>query len=302
MSADAARALRELARCPGCFGSLDWQEDVRCESCGTRFPIVDGIPVLVLPGTMDAHKEEQASHIDSDTDHEWEVERPYGAPAFHRWLLEEKFRRSVAGLAPHEAGDAALVVCAGSGMDAEMLSSRGWVVLASDISLGAAQRVRERARRHGRDVAAFVADAERLPFAPASVPLVYVHDGLHHLVDPLVGVAEMARVSARDVSISEPARAFATRVAVKLGLALEVEEAGNRVGRVESTEIASALASSGFSVTRARRYAMYYKHDPRLTSKLLSLPVVLPVARAAYLSADALIGRAGNKLTMQATR
>jgi uncharacterized protein YbaR (Trm112 family) len=46
-----AGQLRWL-RCPGCRGSLDMTQDValmgiRCSQCGRRFPIVDGLPMLL---------------------------------------------------------------------------------------------------------------------------------------------------------------------------------------------------------------------------------------------------------------
>ena len=86
-----------------------------------------------------------------------------------------------------------LVVCGGSGMDAEFLAKRGFGVIVSDISTAAIQRAFERARRHGFQLAgAVVADAESLPFADKSFDLAYVHDGLHHPEHPFAALREMA--------------------------------------------------------------------------------------------------------------
>lgn len=117
-------------------------------------------------------------------------------------------------------------------MDAEFLARSGATVISSDISLGAAKRSAERAKRYGLRILPLVADVEHLPFLDRSVDLVYVHDGLHHLEKPLAGIAEMSRVASRAVSVTEPAQAAATRLAVRFGLALEREDAGNRVARV----------------------------------------------------------------------
>src|SRR5439155_661416 len=86
-----------------------------------------------------------------------------------------------------------------------------------------------------------------------TVPLVYVHAGLHHLEEPGAGLAEMARVAARAVSVTEPARAAVTALAVRLGLALAREEAGNRVARLLPAEVAAELRARGFRVVHADR-------------------------------------------------
>ncbi len=122
-------------------------------------------------------------------------------------------------------------------------------VIASDISPGAARRTRERARRYGLDITPIVADVERLPFADGAFDVVLVHDGLHHLEQPQVGLAEMARVARRWVSVTEPARAVATSIAVRAGVALEREESGNRVARRTPAEVAGVLRTAGFRPT-----------------------------------------------------
>ncbi len=117
-------------------------------------------------------------------------------------------------------------------MDAEFLARQGASVIASDLSIGAAQRAVERGRRGGLPIEAIVADAEHLPFADRSVDIVFVHDGLHHLSDPMVGLAgdvtRRPRLRPRHRTIA----AVVTSIAVRLGIALSEEEAGNRVERV----------------------------------------------------------------------
>ena len=100
----------------------------------------------------------------------------------------------------------------------------------------------------------------------------------------------------------EPARAAVTTVAVRLGLALEREEAGNRVARLPPYEVARELERAGFSVLGAARYGMYYLHEPGRAVRALSAGPLLQLARAGFLLANAVAGGLGNKLTVRAVR
>jgi ubiquinone/menaquinone biosynthesis C-methylase UbiE/uncharacterized protein YbaR (Trm112 family) len=300
----AASDLAELVVCPECRSGFDWsQRSITCVSCAATFQLLDGIPVL-LPQAFEATelKRRQAEYFDRDLDPEYEITRPHGAPRLYRWLLEEKFRRSITGLQPRLRGATVLTACAGSGLDAEFLARAGARVIAADISLGASRRTAERARRYFLPIAPVVADVERLPFADSSFDVVYVHDGLHHLERPDVGLAEMARVARQAVCVNEPARATVTRIAVLLGLALEREDAGNRVARLTLTEISDCLAARGFRSVVAERYAMFYRHEPGSAMRLLSTPALLPVAISSFRLANLVAGRLGNKLAVQAVR
>jgi SAM-dependent methyltransferase len=291
--------VRATAVCPACAGSLDWGETVaRCSPCGTAYAVADGIPILVAGDSKQAAA--QAEWFDEDVDQAFEIERPQGLPTLYGWLLREKFARSVEGLALR--GSTALVVCGGSGMDAEFLAREGTRVVTSDISLGAARRALERGHRHGFPLEAVVADLTRLPFADASIDVVYVHDGLHHLEEPLVGLREMARVAHRAVCVTEPARASATALAVRLGVAHEREEAGNVVARLTLDEVRGTLAGCGFRAERASRYAMFYRHEPGPAMRVFSRPLLLPVAKLGWRAANLGAARAGNKLAVQAVR
>jgi ubiquinone/menaquinone biosynthesis C-methylase UbiE len=175
-------------------------------------------------------------------------------------------------------------------------------VILSDISLGVVLQARERARRYDVEIGLIVADAEALPFRTASIDIVYVHDGLHHLERPADGLAEMARVARRAVSVTEPAAAAVTNAAVRVGAAEAVEEAGNRVCRLTLGQIESELSARGFRALRPHRYAMYYRHWPGRAVRALSAPLLLPVAKTAFRVVNRTVGRFGNKLTVQAVR
>jgi SAM-dependent methyltransferase len=294
--------LRELLACPVCHGSLTWDvpDECRCLPCAISFPIVRDIPVVVA-GLTDPHKQQQAAHFDG-VESDFEVTRPSGTPRLHRWLLQDKFRRSIAGLRTPLQGATVLTVCGGSGMDGEFLARQGARVIVSDISLEAAGRARLRAHRSGLGMTSVVADIEALPFCDRSFDLVYVHDGLHHLERPAAGMAEMARVAAAAVSINEPAKAAATRLAVHARVAEDVEEAGNRIERLDPGVLAADLEAAGFTVVRSERYAMLYRHEPGPAMRLFSAPALYELARCAIAAFNAIAGRFGNKMTIQARR
>lgn len=306
-SRQVANDILRLVVCPSCKGPLTGgEESLACGRCPHAYPILDGIPVMLvdIAGAASAagQSHRQAAFFDEVEDTEFEIERPHGTPWLYRWYYEEKFRRSVSALRSLLPGASVLTVCGGSGMDAEFLARAGCCVIASDVSVGACRRALERARRHGVSLAVVAADAADLPFADRSVDLVYVHDGLHHLERPFSALAEMTRIARRAISITEPARAAATALAVRLGVALEVEEAGNRVVRFTPVELERELRVGGFRVVRSQRYAMYYKHEPGHLIGTLSMPGLRSGIALSIQSFNLLAGAIGNRLTVQAVR
>jgi SAM-dependent methyltransferase len=307
------RDYLDVFACPVCRESLEWApESARCGACGTSFPIVDGIPVLLGSPVGSEHDEldhahhvqrtRQARFFDEAAAAEFEIRRPHGTPLLYQHLLRQKFMRATRDLGRDLRGWSALTVCGGSGMDAEFLARAGAEVISSDISLGAARRARERARRFKLRITPIVADVDALPFRDRSMDLVLVHDGLHHLERPLDALKEMGRVAGKAVSVTEPSAAIATRAAVRLGLALDREEAGNRVARLELAAVSARLRAGGLQLVRAERYAMYYPHEPGLGFRLLSTRGVLHLVETAWRIGNAIAGRAGNKLVVVASR
>jgi SAM-dependent methyltransferase len=305
--------LLRLLVCPACRdGELIGADGaLTCSLCQGEYPVRDGIPILLPPG-FDAshvhdeiyhihqHQHGQAEYFDRGVAEEFEIERPNGAPEAYRWLIGEKFRRSVEHL-PALAGATVVDACCGSGMDAELLARVGARVIAVDISEGCARRARQRAERSGLDYLVVVADAEHLPLRDGAADIGYVHDGLHHLAEPMLGVRELARVARRGLSINEPADALGTAVMVKLGVSQTWEDSGNRVARLRPEEVAEELARDGFEVF-AGRYLMYYKHEPGAVMRLASSPLLRRAYRGAVTAANAALGRWGNKLQVTAVR
>ncbi len=311
-------ALLRLLTCPACrVGELDGlapattDAKLTCTSCGEVYEVHDGVPILVPPGfdqgqvhdELDhahAHKHRQAGYFDHAVAEEFETVRPHGTPRAYRWLLGQKLDRAVAHL-PDLRRATVVDACCGSGMEAEFLARKGARVLAVDISEGAALRARARARRFGLDYLVVVGDVERLPVRVGAADVAFVHDGLHHLADPMAGVRELARVAGQAVSITEPADAVLTQVAVRLGLAANEEEAGNEVRRLRPDQVRRELAAAGFSA-RSERYLMYYGHEPGRATRLLSAPVLYPAFRAGLAATGLVAGGWGNKLCVTGVR
>jgi hypothetical protein len=146
-----------------------------------------------------------------------------------------------------------------------------------------------------------VGDVEHLPIRTAAVDIGYVHDGLHHLDEPALGLRELARVARCAVSVNEPADALGTQVAVRLGISSNRESAGNRVARLGPKDVCRELELAGFRA-RARRYFMYYKHEPGRVMHFASRPGVYHLYRWTMGMANLGIGRWGNKLQVTAVR
>ena len=90
-------------------------------------------------------------------------------------------------------------------------------------------------------------------------------------------------------------------MAVRLGLALQREEAGNIVRRLTLAEISDELTRAGLRTVHAGRYAMYYKHHPGRAVGLLSGGAA-DATMAALRLANRAAGRFGNKLSVQGLR
>ena len=245
---------------------------------------------------------EQQHYYDEVRDPEFEIRRPHGCGRLYQFLIREKFRAGFAVLGLSLTGRSVLEVCSGSGMLAEVLARHGARVTGIDVSPEAVGRARERARRYGFRGDFHVADAEHLPFRNRSFDVVAVHDGLHHLDEPSRAVAEMGRVARDGVLILEPARAALTRVAIRLGWAEEVEEAGNLVRRLAVPEVRAWLSAMGFDQVAWRRTLMYYPHEPFAWFRWFDSAPGYGLVRAAYWGSNILLGRFGNKLALGATR
>ena len=245
----------------------------------------------------------QVAFYKEKVDVEEEITRPRGYPPFVRWLIGSKVDAAVRLYAPGlHPGMRVLVVCAGSGLDLEMLSDRGLVPVGLDLSLEATKRAKERARRFGARYRLACGDATVLPFPDGAFDVVFVHDGLHHLKDPYVGAAEMLRVARRAVVIAEPAVSPLTRLAVWLGISGDHEEAGNYVYRIDPHRLAQVTRDFGFTELRVTRELCYYQPWTYTLYSVVEGIFGMTALQRMYRSINRLIGRWGNSLRVAAWR
>ncbi len=249
-----------------------------------------------------AGRSSQLHYYDEACDPEFEITRPDTCGRLYQFLLSHKFQTGLEVLGLELAGRTVLEVCCGSGMMSQDLTRCGARVTGIDFSPAAIARAQERARRYGFAARFLVADAANLPFPDRSFDVAAVHDGLHHLDDPYRAIREMARVAREGVLILEPARAALTRLAVRLGIAEEVEEAGNYVHRLVPHELAICLRQKGFGHVVWRRTLMYYPHQPFAWFRWFDRPPLFLLFRAKFWGVNLVLGRWGNKLALGATR
>ena len=249
---------------------------------------------------IDGARERQLAFYDEECDPEFEIARPHNCGRLYQFLIEYKYQTGLKVLGLDVAGLSVLEVCCGSGMMAEKFARVGAKVTGTDFSPAAIARARERARRYRFDAAFLVADAEQLAFADHSFDIVAVHDGLHHLDNPERAIREMARVARRGVLILDPARAALTKLAVRLGIAVEVEDAGNPVKRLDPKAVGTILRGEGFDRIAFRRTLMYYPHEPYGWFEWFDNPLLFFLFSAAFRGVNLALGRWGNKLSLAA--
>lgn len=234
-------------------------------------------------------------------DAESEIERPHHYPRPVRLLIESKFHRALRLLGDVTSTDA-LCVCGGSGMDAEWLARLGIRPTILDISSEALARARIRAQRHGFATTLVRGDASRIPFSDLSFDMAVVHDGLHHLDSPRSAVDEMARVARQELVVMEPARAAITRLAVAVGLAADVEPAGNVVRRLNAAGVRARIEARGWRHVRSARDFVYYQPWTFAIYRMADRCPVFTVSVLAYRLLNLAFGRWGNSLKVVARR
>jgi ubiquinone/menaquinone biosynthesis C-methylase UbiE len=253
---------------------------------------------------VDTKKAIQADYYDHNVeDPEFEINRPHGESRLYRYLMDFKFNRVIQLLGQSLKGKKMLIVCCGSGMDAEYAAECGAHVVALDISSGCLGRARERARRYSVDYILVRGDAENLPFRDGSFDYAFVHDGLHHLPEPERAIKEMARVAQNGILITEPADANLTKLLIRSRVMKPYEDAGNYVIRFDAHRLEPLCRALGFDRISSSRYLVKYGHPPGGWWRRLDAPPLFEVSCAIFgLLGVHLFGRWGNKMALVAER
>lgn len=119
----------------------------------------------------------------------WEDRYPDDGPQFHRAITE---------LAPPKGGRAADIGCGTGRALSDLRAAVG--ADGSILGIDVTPEMLAEARRRGRGEFAtlILADATKLPLADGSLDAVFTSGLVSHLPDPVAGLAELARVTARN--------------------------------------------------------------------------------------------------------
>lgn len=181
-------------RCPGCLGKLwagceglapDAEDFLRCPRCLETFPIVHGIPRMLLAPIREALIGQDATT--RDMARQVATARSFGFEWSHFPEMYEEWERNfLEYMTPHGPeffrGKRVLDAGCGSGRHAYYAAQYGAEVWA--IDLGPAVEVARRNTAEVDTVHVVQADLQQLPFAPESFDFIYSLGVLHHLPNP----------------------------------------------------------------------------------------------------------------------
>jgi SAM-dependent methyltransferase/uncharacterized protein YbaR (Trm112 family) len=185
----AKEKLIEALRCPGCGGRLETSgSNLTCRSCDLSFPILNGIPRMLLPSLRAALLEDGNASGRGDFDaKQVETARSFG----YEWqrfpeMYSEWEKQFLDYMQPHDAaffkGKRVLDAGCGNGRFAYYAARYGAEVWA--IDLGLAVEVAHRNTEGAGDVQVVQADLYNPPFERESFDFIYSIGVLHHLPDP----------------------------------------------------------------------------------------------------------------------
>lgn len=187
-----------------------------------------------------------------------------------------------------------LVICGGVGGEGTFLAKRGFPIPTVCDFMGGLLRIMQTRDPRLRGV---VADSARLPFADASYDLVLVQDGLHHLKNPPLGLAEMLRVTRRAIIVIEPHEGVVARL---IGTKVEKDEetgALNFVFRWNRWLFTQGVSSFWVGQEFQIQVLRFWDHSTAMLRIFRWLPGDIPRLRAiqvSYWILKNLFGWAGN--------
>ncbi len=192
---DGSEKLLETLRCPSCRSSLSLCADdsLTCARCEISYPIIDGIPRLLLPAMRDALRGDVSATGTDGTQVETALSFGYEWQSFPE-MYKEWERQFLEYMKPHAAdffpGKKILDAGCGNGRFSYYAAKYGAEVWA--IDLGPAVEV-ARKNTESRNVHVVQADLHDPPFALESFDFIYSIGVLHHLPDPEAAFQKLLR-------------------------------------------------------------------------------------------------------------
>jgi SAM-dependent methyltransferase/uncharacterized protein YbaR (Trm112 family) len=191
---DGVDKLLETLRCPSCRSSLDVSADIlTCGRCNHSYPIIGGIPRLLLPAMRDALRRE--GPVTGHDERQADTALSFGYE-WHRFpeMYDEWERQFLDYMQPHAVdffpGKKILDAGCGNGRFAYYAAKYGAEVWA--IDLGPAVEVARR-NTQSRNVHVVQADLHDPPFALESFDFIYSIGVLHHLPNPEAAFQNLLR-------------------------------------------------------------------------------------------------------------
>lgn len=175
-------------RCLRCAGTIDTgQGGAQCLSCGATYPVVQGVPILLL-GTTSQHSHQQR-YFDSEF-------ARYDSYEIENWRRSFLDRIFAALDIPRGEGPYLDVGVGGSGATVIEAARSGMESVGCDLSVEGVLRARRHAAGEGVDERAsfVVCAAERLPFPDAAFARASAVALLEHVEDHSRALAELWRV------------------------------------------------------------------------------------------------------------
>jgi SAM-dependent methyltransferase len=201
-AAGARSALLSTLRCPECRTPMRPDGDgLACEGAGHRFPVVDGVPVLVDESQIedDAQYAHQRRYFDEQFAgyHRYELER---------WRVSYLNRLREADALGGEGAPLVDVAVGGSGYTVIEAAREGRPAVGCDLSLQGMLAAQRLAEAEGvADSTLFVCcSAQELPFETAAFDVGLAIAIIEHVPDDRAALSELARV------LRPGARAFIT--------------------------------------------------------------------------------------------
>jgi SAM-dependent methyltransferase len=187
--------IQALLRCPTCTGKLNtFGSVIVCTNsmCGTVYPIVNGVPVLINENasvfSRDDFSHQRSTFFDLSKRGERVRELQNLLPSLQRDEVNQPFYQEFSSLLLESSSEPKVLVVGGSiigkGMQPILQNSPPIQLIESDISFGP------------RTV--LIADAHDIPFEDAVFDGVIAQAVLEHVLDPVRCVSEIHRVLKRD--------------------------------------------------------------------------------------------------------